>query len=449
MKNLGFYYNFKINQIYTFKKCAKVEFEWDGILYTGNGRVELDLAASGKLLIHAVFDGIDGFKGLKLLSELDSIQEIFLEGNILPVLLQGQSQREIDDLVELTFLPNPNKIDLFNKQDSDSQSVAIVTHLFNFIKFRGGTIMPVELPTGGEVVLNTVIFETKELIYKIIELPDLDEKLVQIKNKQEYALTHVLNINKKTHERFSDAEIKEIMWAVKNFLSFVNGSWITPSNLLGFDSSGNVLWSKLTSPQHLSPRRWRWFDDFHAGQLSELFPKFQDKWNSGSWNAALGSAISWYLQANNNLNPVEVGIVLTQAGLEQLSYEYAVNNRKLLTKNGFKDLWASDKFRLLFSSLEIPLAITNETPNMLSVSAQNGFKWLDAPHALTEICNSIVHPEHSKKGQIDHLFYEAWHLGLRYLEFSILAICGYRGTYSNRLRKNGWVGQVDQVPWAK
>ncbi len=44
--------------------------------------------------------------------------------------------------------------------------------------------------------------------------------------------------------------------------------------------------------------------------------------------------------------------------------------------NGFKDLWASDKFRLLFSSLGIPLEIPKETPGIIKLAKD--FTWLDA-----------------------------------------------------------------------
>jgi hypothetical protein len=111
---------------------------------------------------------------------------------------------------------------------------------------------------------------------------------------------------------------------------------------------------------------------------------------------------------------------------------------------GFKDLLASDKFRIIFSSLGIPLEIPKETPEIDKLA--KNFNWLDAPHALTEIRNSLVHPEHKKRGQIDSAYYEAWNLGLWYLEMGLLAVCGYSGTYGNRLKQR-YVGQVENVPW--
>jgi hypothetical protein len=57
---------------------------------------------------------------------------------------------------------------------------------------------------------------------------------------------------------------------------------------------------------------------------------------------------------------------------------------------------------------------------------------------------------HSKsKGniQFDECF-EAWKLGQWYLELALLGICGYSGTYDNRLDHLKWpYGNIEKVPW--
>jgi hypothetical protein len=164
------------------------------------------------------------------------------------------------------------------------------------------------------------------------------------------------------------------------------------------------------------------------------------------WREALHEVIYWYLNANFSSRGIDAGIILTQAAIERLSYEYAVKERRFLTAKGFKDLWASDKFRLLFSSLGIPLEIPGETPELQRLAGNSQMKWLDAPHALTEIRNSLVHPEYKRRGQFGSVYYEAWNLGLWCLEMSLLALCGYSGTYGNRLKRRR-VGQVEDVPW--
>ena len=168
------------------------------------------------------------------------------------------------------------------------------------------------------------------------------------------------------------------------------------------------------------------------------------RYGNDDWRETLHEVIYWYLNANYSTRGIDAGIILTQAAIERLSYEFSVKDKRLLTVNGFKDLWASDKFRLLFSSLNIPLDIPSETSELQQLAGR--IDWLDAPHALSEIRNSLVHPEHKRRGQFKSAYYEAWNLGLWYLEMGILAICGYVETYGNRLKQR-WVGQVENVPW--
>jgi hypothetical protein len=200
----------------------------------------------------------------------------------------------------------------------------------------------------------------------------------------------------------------------------------------------------------LSPREpWRvplsWFDPDHGSQLAALFPSFMSRGADDDWRTALDETIYWYLNANDLARRTDAGIILTQAAIERLSYEYVVKDRQLKKVEEFKNLRASDEFRLLFSSLKIPLDIPDTTPELQKLASQ--MNWVDAPHALTEVRNSLVHPEHKNRGRFHTAYFEAWKLGLWYLEMGILAICGYSGTYGNRLKPRV-VGQIENVPWA-
>ena len=44
-------------------------------------------------------------------------------------------------------------------------------------------------------------------------------------------------------------------------------------------------------------------------------------------------------------------------------------------------------------------------------------------------------------------WYDAYRLGNGIVELIILNCCGYSGDYSNRTRKQRWVGEVERVPW--
>ena len=168
------------------------------------------------------------------------------------------------------------------------------------------------------------------------------------------------------------------------------------------------------------------------------------RWRHESWREALREVIYWYLNGNNSSRVIDAGIILTQAAIERLSFEYVVKDRRLMESEGFKKLNASDKYRLLFSSLGIPIDMPDALSGMAKLSKQRN--WIDSPHALTEIRNSLVHPEHKNHAQFHDVYSEAWKLGLWYLELALLRICDYRGSYSNRLTAK-IVGQIEDVPW--
>jgi len=258
-------------------------------------------------------------------------------------------------------------------------------------------------------------------------------------------ITHMGSIEK-IKGLISKDDYLEIALALRYFLSFAKGSWINPVCSVGFATTNEPLWYEYSSPNTDWKALASWFDEQNASSLKELFPLFMNKWDSERWRDTLKEVIYWFLNANDGARGVDAGLILVQTALERLSYEYVVYEKKLLSIKGFKDIWASDKFRLLFSSLNLRLDIPSSLTILNKKSKE--MNWLDAPHVLTEIRNSLVHPEHKKHGKFDEMiFFEAYKLSLWYLEMSILAICEYRGVYSNRLASGKYAGMVEDVPW--
>jgi hypothetical protein len=65
---------------------------------------------------------------------------------------------------------------------------------------------------------------------------------------------------------------------------------------------------------------------------------------------------------------------------------------------------------------------------------------------MAAIRNTITHPTPANRAKYsshtNQARYEAWQIGLWYLELCILRVFGYQGTYRNRC-----TGKVEQVPW--
>lgn len=414
---------------------AKVSVPIDSKVYKGDAEVRLDLLPDASIHIYTSLASIPS-------SKIFNIKELAVAGKELPVFATRTSFTS-DGQDEVVWCLRKEPITGRGDQSTSINSVAF--HLFNY-KYLFGTRRSVERVGNASHAIQHVDLKTNGWKVELKSLPATPKTLKALGETGGYGLTHVGCLQKEDGASFDGKTAEEMLTALRFFLSFSKGMWCNPCLALGFDDKENRVWESWGSPQGQWDSPMSWFDPKHCEQLINLFPGFMDRWVDEDWREALKEVVYWYLNSNCSKRGIDAGIILTQAAIERLSYEYAVKTKRLVTVKGFKDLWASDTFRLLLSSLEIPIDIPSQTPELQELAKK--FNWLDAPHALTEVRNSLVHPEHKHRSQFGSAYYEAWNLGLWYLELSILRICGYSGSYSNRLVSNKWVGTVENVPWA-
>jgi hypothetical protein len=438
-------FDFNENEASVLLHQAPVEICIEGKSYTGDGEVRLDLFPKANIHVYGHFQGapanilLETSMGQKEITSL-SINQRKIDGFSLGF---GGDVSVLPSNIIIKWLPKSEPI--IGVGYPATKMKRLVFHLFNFVDLIGtrgsreqsGTVRHaiehVDLSFDQwKVELKSVVFTKENINY--------------LKKNGGYRLTHVGCIEKDDETSFTGKEAEECLTAFQIFLSFSKGGWCVPVCSVGFDASENRVWQSWSSPREPWYSPLSWFDPHHSTQLASLFPGFMKRWADDNWREALHEIIYWYLNANFNSRGIDAGIILTQAAIERLSYEYSVKERRLLIVNGFKDLWASDRFRLLFSSLGIPLDIPSATPTLQILASSGQRNWKDAPHALTEIRNALVHPEHKHRGKFRNAYFEAWNLGLWYLEMAVLAVCGYSGDYGNRLKQR-WVGQVEDVPW--
>lgn len=323
-------------------------------------------------------------------------------------------------------------------------STAAILHLFNFPEFIGGQHQATAAPDACAVL----VLESDAWRIFIQSLPGdaVCQAWERIRSEGGCYLTHVAKLERKDGELFSGEEARDQRFLLSNFLSFTKGGAYSTACEVGLDATGNIAWENFGSPR-ISDPPYSWFTPFKASQAERLFPLFVKRWQqSEEWKDCLQTAIYWYGQANTTGGSpsIDAAIILAQSALERLAHHHLVVDRKMISPEGLDRLKASDRLRLLFSSLSLPVGIGDATPAIQK--AAPGFKWVDAPHAMTDIRNELVHPV-SKK-QVADCFVDAWKLSLWYLELSVLAMCGYDDTYTNRLTAK-YANQSEQVPWAK
>lgn len=441
-----------IEPAFDFSNCKSIvllpkspaEINVKGDFFECTVEITLDLLPQPRIHLYSDFNKVPSLL-TKALMEPES-KKLLINGCEIEVFVEKYNinfKKDYPLTLSAQFTPTFEPINIVG--DDSTHITHLVFHLFNFVDFIGTRRFSKRIGTKTYFIEH-VDLKNDQWKIELQSIPSTKENIKALKTEGGYQLTHVGKIEKANNAPFTGKEAKEILEALRFFLSFARGFWCVPVLPVGFDESGKRVWELWSRP--LEP--WRtcltWFDQNHSFQLEILFPNFMTCWSNGGWKEALQEAIYWYLIANDSKHGIDAGIVLTQTAIERLSYEFAVNNRKLLGREGFKKLPASDKFRLLLSSLGIQIDLSTETPELQKLSHQN--KWQDAPHALTEIRNAIVHPERNERKELNSAYVDAWNLGLWYLEMSILAICGYSGTYGNRLR-NRFIGDVEQVPWKK
>ncbi len=327
--------------------------------------------------------------------------------------------------------------------ETETRMSRLVFHLMNFRGFLG---MRRSTAQAGKTThaIEHLELGTETWLLEVHSLTSTRDTIKKLKEQGGFGITHVGSARLKSEQPFTGQQAEDLLVALGYFFSFANGSSCTPLLPVGFDGKGERCWGMWNSPHVGWKVAMSWCDDHAPQQLSELLPGFMKRWGQESWRLALREAMRWYLKSNDSRGGIDAGIMLTQAAIERLSYEYSVLDRKLIESQGFKDLRASDRFRLLFSSLDIPIEIPASLGGMTKLASS--YNWLDSPHALTEIRNSLVHPEHKRRGRFNDAMFDAWNLGLWYFELTVLRLCGYSSKYKNRLTSS-WVGQVEPVPW--
>lgn len=326
-------------------------------------------------------------------------------------------------------------------------------HLFNWPKFYGPGAYGLRTGTapnyGGKTCgRSTMEFGGWKVV--IVEVADADNLIEQLKQSGGFAITHVGTIERSQGEAFSTLELDDVIESLTMLFSFALGRWSSPSLTVGFDDTGEIVFQHF-GLGFVDSDAWSGglciFDSHHSEILPELMDGFWTRWTDVTWKRAFRSAIYWYLGANKPGSGANIdsGILFTQTALELLAWTYCVIDKKIATKNqfGLGGFSAARKLNLLASELQIPTAIPNQ---LIGLLGPNSKKWTDGMHAITDIRNGLVHPS-KQSVTAGEVYFDAWRLSHWYIEMCLLALCGYKGSYSNRLVER-LAGQIEPVPWS-
>lgn len=250
------------------------------------------------------------------------------------------------------------------------------------------------------------------------------------------ALTHVGEITKLDGTTYVAAEMVPLLDKLAKWFSFCRGNWTAPILAVGYAADGATAWQDWRA-HYVRPSApvLSWANTRSSDFLETGFSLFCERCLHPVWNDALDLAIRWYVECVRQASGVESSIMLTQTGLELLSWAYLVEDLKAISNEGLKRLPAVDQLRVLLMTCGIPLSIPDNL-GLLSEFA-SGRSILDGPECLVRLRNALVHSGKNNSEFLAACSFEIrlqiWKLSLWYFELVLLKVIGYTGNYRNRL----------------
>ncbi|MBW7453310.1 hypothetical protein ACFOLF_06205 [Paenibacillus sepulcri] len=357
-------------------------------------------------------------------------------------------------------LPNYIKCDvIISKFSSNSDGMKIEGEITNIMVQPSKKVFYIKcgianfLNTYGEIVQykgmglrNRIKININEWEVIIDKRPDYSEKKIneKLKNTGGYGITHLCLIKRHDGQAFEANNILELEKALYWTLSFACGRRVGIVLLEGYNKN-EVVWCKYQTPI-IDKWKYRktWFPNNEWETISKILPSIYSKLQDKYWRVVLTNTLSWYLECQSD-GIIDNKIVSNQVALETLAWAYLVEDTRILKEHEYKDMRASDIFRVFFKQFCEDTAIPNEFPYLEDIRR---LKYSESSHLLADFRNNIVHPKKRKKFhslQSDFSFY-ILKLGLHYLELSLLFIMKYDGKYVSQLYF-GWDKAYESVPW--
>ena len=329
---------------------------------------------------------------------------------------------------KLILIPVSQPVSVIDK-GSPLQEVSFA--ILNFPQFYGQQDKWIDVAEQN-VRIPQAKLETSEWRVNILGVSNIREAAKTLKRSRGHGITYNGLVTRSDGTTFRAQDVEPLLEILRVFLSIARGAACSLALVRGQDEEGRESWVRWGA-HHSEPGLS--FDPAflrnNSNILSDLFPEFvallmdqEDK------KRTTLRAFDWYLESN--VSAPYIGIILTFAGLEALSF-----------------LWAqgrSDRERIetALNNMQISLDLPRNCKSL-----RNLRNWSTGPQALVAIRNNLVHPQKGL-GSISNMAYlEAWDLGQWYFELMLLSKLGYQGNYLDRLiNRYGNGDPIVPVPWA-
>ncbi len=334
------------------------------------------------------------------------------------------------------------------------KSIAVEKIIFSIPNLREFLGFPVKKITSDNFSTsrNRLSLENDNYIISIDKCIDYKERFASLEEKGGYIILYNGElISKKGPVKLE--ETKDVFHCLDTFLTFLNGRRTSAIFLQGIYSN-EVIWCDYTD-YFVDPHRnvQSWPQRLSISGLNELWQKFTSLWKDTDDRNFLTSVIHWYVEANCQTGFSEGSIIMAQTALELLYNWWIIERKKIIVGKDSENINASNKIRLLLSQLSIshlvPLSFT-QLQNFMDESKDI----IDAPDAVVQIRNAIVHSQEEKRKKLSGIHYKAKYEALQlcvwYIEMALLCILDFDDKYYNRCANDIFAAKCEQnVPWTK
>lgn len=302
----------------------------------------------------------------------------------------------------------------------------------NFREYIGISVKK-NTKTNRSTLKNRLILENDKFKITIDKRFEYKKLYSSLTENGGYIITHSGElISKKGALTFENS--KEILNCLNLFLSFLNGKRTSAILIHGIFDNEKIWCDYSNYYVDRYDNLPSWINSHSIEYINELWQIFSGKWKDKNDKDVLITAIHWYLECNKSSGFVEGSLIMAQTALELLYNWYIIENKKLMIGKDSENINAANKIRLLLSQLNLNYSIPKKLTYLDKFLKAE--KLVDAPEAVVQIRNAIVHSQEEKRAKLNKIEnmakYEALQICIWYIEVALFKILDYKGDYTNR-----------------
>lgn len=346
--------------------------------------------------------------------------------------------------------------------EPDARISRVLAHWFNLPNWIGPVALSMVKGDGYQHVWRgRWTFNIADWRITFDARPDHSKIWRELHESRVFVMTHVMEMKRTDGTSFSPAEAKKVLSALHMGLSFALGRFVAPMLPVGLDIDGARVWeswrASFCDPARSINAGWWYYQDLDS--LQNLLAHTVRAFNKSADYLPLRLQLEFAISAIKDEGFVEQRITIGTAGLEHLTWQELVLSGRM-SKNQYegrtpfegKLLKAHDRLRILLKDAQVSLSVDQDLlPAGARYLAENqgGDESLDGVDLVTRVRNKITHPQGNQDAiyRVPKLVTDVWLMTCHYLSYLILHSLGFSGSARNMMKRTGWAGEVEIVPW--